>query len=480
MNGYEQSREIREHQPLVHCITNTVAANFAANAVIAVGGSPVMASEPTEVAQITKLAGALTVNIGTCSPQLVVAIKNAVTEANSRATPWVLDPVGVAATEIRQAICADLIANYHPTVIRGNASEILALAVCTKAFSKPEDGVSTRGLDSTLTSESVMPAAHALAKKSGAIVAVSGERDYVIDGKTRGKVARIANGHAKMAEVTATGCSLTAVLGCFLAVTENKFNAVCGAISYYAVAGQLAAGISKGTGSMHANMLDYLSAITAEEYAATARPPIDLSLYLVTDPKLNLGRSLPDIVRQSLAGGTTIVQLREKDCDSGEFLERARAVKAVCDEFKVPLLINDRVDIALAVDAAGVHIGQDDLPVSVARRLLGPSKIIGLSISTPEEIAGAQQYGSEIDYVGIGPVFPTGTKANAKAALGVAGAARGLDQVDQLACAIGGVNASNAAEVFAIPKMNGIAVVTALTMAENPETAAKALLEKRG
>lgn len=465
--------------PLVHCITNTVAANFAANAVIAVGGSPVMASEPTEVAQITKLAGALTINIGTCSPQLVVAIKNAVEVANHQGTPWVLDPVGVAATKTRQDICADLILNYQPSVIRGNASEIVALAVCTGSLNTSE--ATTRGLDSTMTTESAYPAALALAKTFETIVAVSGERDLVIDGKTSRKfrttrTIRVCNGDPMMAQITASGCSLTAVLGCFIAGSksdEDLFHHVVSGISYYAVAGELAAKKASGTGTMHSGLLDYLSSMTREEFLGHARSPIDLSVYLVTDPVLNRNRPVTSIVRASLEGGATVVQLREKECDSGEFLKRALEVKKVCDEFQVPLLINDRCDIALAVDAAGVHIGQDDLPVEYVRKLLGPTKIIGLSVSTPEEIEACKLIsGKNIDYIGVGPVWPTGTKKNAKEALGVDSLSSKLANVEHLAVAIGGITLDNAQKVLDETKIHGIAVVTALTMAEDPKAAA--------
>lgn len=476
---WESVEQIRDQSPLVHCITNTVAANFAANAVIAVGGSPVMASEPSEVCEVTQIAQALTVNIGTCSPSLVNAIENATQKANELGLNWVLDPVGVAATQTRQTLCKRLVEECKPSVVRGNASEILAMAKCTNSFDDESMQIKTRGLDSTLSPEYVLPAAKKFALKYKLVVAISGERDIIIDGAT-GRIARVVNGSIKMTHVTATGCSLTAVLGCFLANSKDQvFEKTIHALSFYAAAGEYAAKAAKGTGSMHTLMLDWLSSMTKQEYLQIARAHIDLSLYLVTDPKLNLNRTSAQSVELALQSKlVSLVQLREKDCDSGEFYTRALEIQKVCQKYRVPLLINDRVDIALAINADGIHIGQSDLPVPIARKLLGPSKVIGLSVSTLDELKVANKYASMLDYIGVGPVYPTGTKLNAKADLGIEKLGAVLTNTELPAVAIGGINAGNAQRVLDVEGVEGIAVVTALTMAEDPSIAAQKLIKQ--
>lgn len=487
MTVWDTLERIRADPPLIQCITNLVAANFAANAVIAVGGSPVMAADPDESPNFTAIANALTVNIGTCNAATITAIEKCTKVSVARGLPWVLDPVGVAASKPRQELCTRLLKEHSVGVLRGNASEIMALATSSGALSQEEaaklGAAGGRGLDSTLGAEIALPGAQALAKKFNCVVAMSGACDFVVSPKNQ--VARIVNGHPMMAQVTATGCSLTAILGCFMAQVDadhDVFTMTTHALSYYAVAGELAAREAEGgkTGTMHTKLLDYLGAMTEEEYFSVARPPLDLSLYLVTDPKLNLGRENPEIVESAIKGGTTVVQLREKNCDSGEFYERAKALKKVCDQYDVPLIINDRLDIALAVDAAGLHIGQSDLPPQVARKLLGPTKLLGLSVSTAEEFEKLKEIDDPklIDYIGVGPVYATATKADAKAALGLEKLQEQIKGITHLIVAIGGINLSNAHQVLAVPGVHGVAVVTALTMAEDPAQAARELSHK--
>lgn len=141
------------------------------------------------------------------------------------------------------------------------------------------------------------------------------------------------------------------------------------------------------------------------------KPKIDYSIYLVTDRDLMSTETLEEAVEQAIIGGCTLVQLREKDCSSIEFYNTAVKVKKITDKFNVPLLINDRVDIALAVDAAGVHVGQSDIPATVVRKIIGEDKIIGVSTGSLEEALKAQKDGA--DYLGVGAMYATGTKKDA-------------------------------------------------------------------
>jgi thiamine-phosphate pyrophosphorylase len=199
------------------------------------------------------------------------------------------------------------------------------------------------------------------------------------------------------------------------------------------------------------------------------RRAVDWSLYLVTDRPLCLGRSVEQIVLEAVAGGVTAVQLREKECSTREFVALARGLKKLLAPRGVPLLINDRVDVALAAEADGVHIGQSDMAYRDARALLGAQALIGLSVETPEQAAEAET--CDCDYLGVGPIFPTATKSDAAPAWGLDRLA-GLRKTSRhRLVAIGGINASNAALVAATGA-DGIAVVSAICSAPDARAAA--------
>ncbi|MCX8160727.1 MAG: thiamine phosphate synthase [Candidatus Saccharicenans sp.] len=199
--------------------------------------------------------------------------------------------------------------------------------------------------------------------------------------------------------------------------------------------------------------------------------PVDLSLYLVTDRSLAGRRPLTEVVRLAVAGGVTVVQLREKDCSSREFLQLALALKKILPA-EIPLIINDRLDVALAAEAAGVHLGQSDLPVKVARKYLGRRAIIGLSVENLEQLEEAKDL--PVDYLAISPVFATPTKTDAGPAWGLAGLARARSLTSLPLVAIGGLNENNVAEVIRAGA-DGVAVVSAICAAPDPEKSARRL-----
>lgn len=197
-----------------------------------------------------------------------------------------------------------------------------------------------------------------------------------------------------------------------------------------------------------------------------------LKLYLVTDRDLSLGRSLEEVVREAVAGGVTMVQLREKDAATGEFVELGRRLMSVLKPLGVPLIINDRVDVALAVDADGVHIGQSDMDYADARRLLGPDKIIGLSVENFEDLEVAN--GLDVDYIGISPVYGTPTKTDTAEPFGLDGLRKAVQMSVHPTVAIGGMNASTIRDVMAAGA-DGVAVVSAICSAPSPHTATEEL-----
>lgn len=190
---------------------------------------------------------------------------------------------------------------------------------------------------------------------------------------------------------------------------------------------------------------------------------IDYTLYLVTDRSVMSTKSLEQAVEQAIQGGCTVVQLREKNASSREFFETAQKIKQITDSYHIPLIINDRTDICLAVNAAGIHVGQQDLPVKVVRSMVGPDKIIGVSAATLAEAIQAEQDGA--DYLGVGAMFATSTKTNTRSVT-VEQLAQIKQSVQIPVVAIGGIQASN---VTTLTKtgIDGIAVVSAILAQEN-------------
>jgi thiamine-phosphate pyrophosphorylase len=203
---------------------------------------------------------------------------------------------------------------------------------------------------------------------------------------------------------------------------------------------------------------------------------VDLRLYAIIDPERSGGHELPELARQLAAGGTTLVQLRDKHSETRVMIERARAIKKALP-VHVPLLINDRVDVALAAGADGVHVGQDDMAPEDARRLLGPDAIIGVSIKSVEQAEAAPL--EFLTYVAIGGVFVTTSKNNTDPPVGLAGLQRIANVFRHRApklpiCAIAGIDASNAAEVISAGT-DGVSVISALSLAADPAEAARRL-----
>jgi thiamine-phosphate diphosphorylase len=245
--------------------------------------------------------------------------------------------------------------------------------------------------------------------------------DFVTDGA---RSLRLANGSPLMERVTALGCALTGVCGAFLAVEKDAFIATAAAIAVYGVAGEMAAAGAAGPRLVPRRLprpIGFRHAGGGRGAPEGHRVSVDprYRICLVTDRGLARGRSQIDIALAAVAGGATMIQLREKDLATRAFIEEARALRDRLAPLGVPLIINDRADVALAVDADGLHVGQDDMPYATARALLGPGKIIGLSITAPDQLDAGDARAA--DYLGIGPIFAQATKADASPPLGLDG-----------------------------------------------------------
>jgi thiamine-phosphate pyrophosphorylase len=203
-----------------------------------------------------------------------------------------------------------------------------------------------------------------------------------------------------------------------------------------------------------------------------SRRDVEYSLYLVTDKRLSLGRSNLEIIKAAVAGGVTVVQLRDKEATTRELYEEGLKIRDFLQERRIPLIINDRLDIALALDADGVHLGQDDMPVAPARKILGKNKIIGASVFTPAEAREAEAAGA--DYLGLSPIFVTPTKAELTDQIGIEGIPPIRQAVRVPLVGIGSLNAGNAFRAVAAG-LDGVAVVSAICSQRDPEGAARAI-----
>jgi hydroxyethylthiazole kinase len=255
----EMLGRVRSKNPVVHSITNYVVMNSTANVLLAMGASPIMAHAIEELNEIVGIANSIVINIGTLSPHWIESMQHACKLAKIGGKPLVLDPVGSGATKFRTDAACNLVRTHTPTVIRGNASEILSLS--------PQGGT-TRGVDSMHKMEDAFEAARIVASDLSTCAAVTGERDLITDGK-RNLV--VSNGHPLMRSVTGTGCAATVVVAAFLAVESDPVLASAAALAYFGHAGEKAAKESSGPGTFWQKTLDALYTITPEELEAGAR-----------------------------------------------------------------------------------------------------------------------------------------------------------------------------------------------------------------
>ncbi|MBM4271867.1 MAG: hydroxyethylthiazole kinase [Deltaproteobacteria bacterium] len=254
-------KEIREKSPVIHNITNYVVMNNSANALLSLGASPVMAHAEEEVEDMVSIAGALVINIGTLSPHWIRAMLLAAYRARNLNIPIILDPVGAGATAYRTSTARELLQEVPPAIIRGNASEIMAIL---------EEDAKTKGVDSLASSHTAVDAARQLNKNYGCTVCISGETDYIIYGDD---ITKIMNGHPMMARVTGMGCIATALCGAFAAVNHAFAEAAAQAMAVMGIAGEIAVEKSPGPGSLQVHFLDALHRLSEQ----------DIEHYLKTD-----------------------------------------------------------------------------------------------------------------------------------------------------------------------------------------------------
>ena len=471
---------VRKNVPLVHNITNYVTVNDVANVLLACGGSPIMSDEPEDVKEITSICGGLNINIGTLSKRSIEGMFAAGERANELGHATLLDPVGAGASTLRTNTAVELMEKIRFDVIRGNISEVKTLA---------QGSGTTKGVDADVTDavteenlEEGIAFAKAFAKKAGCIVAITGAIDLVSDAD---RCYVIRNGRPEMGKITGTGCQLSGMMTAFLTANpEQKLEAAAAAVCQWGwpersdgvICRKVTVTLLTATVSLMLSTIwikrhwikvqnmrsdkelekDQMKEKT--EHMCKKMKKEDLLLYAVTDRHWLNGETLYSQVEKTLEGGTTFVQLREKELDEAHFLKEAKEIKELCARYRVPFVINDNVDIALEMDADGVHVGQSDMEADDVRAKLGPDKIIGVSAQTVEQAVLAEKRGA--DYLGVGAVFHTDSKAD------VAEVSRETlkaicDAVDIPVIAIGGINKENVSEL-AGTGICGIAVISAI------------------
>jgi hydroxyethylthiazole kinase len=255
----ENLAHLREKKPLIHNITNFVVMNYTANALLAIGASPVMAHAQEEVEEMVSFAGALVLNIGTLTPEWIDSMIRAGKRANSLNIPIILDPVGSGATRLRTGSAKRIMDEVSIKVVRGNASEVLSLA---------NKGSRTKGVDSIHSVDEAAEAAHILAKELGSTLAITGEVDLVTAGD---RSYRVHNGHSMMGYVTGTGCAATAIIGAFLAIDNDPITATATALAYFGLAGEKGAETANAPASFMIASLDALYTIDERQLKEGAK-----------------------------------------------------------------------------------------------------------------------------------------------------------------------------------------------------------------
>ena len=253
MSESDYMRNVKEKRPLVHHITNYVTVNDCANVTICAGGAPVMSDEAKDIVDISKIASAVVLNMGTLNERTVESIIISGKVANENGVPVVFDPVGAGASNYRNEVAARVLSEVKVDVIKGNAGEIGVLSGV---------GGEVRGVDS-VSSNNDRLAAETLARKYGCVVAMTGETDYISDGE---RTVVLKNGDVLMECVSGTGCMVSSVVGCYVGANGVSVDSVAAAISAFSIAGELAAKTSKGPGSFKVNLLDCLFGLTTEQF----------------------------------------------------------------------------------------------------------------------------------------------------------------------------------------------------------------------
>lgn len=488
---------VREKNPMAGSITNSVTINLVANAQLAVGGSAAMVYMPDEGEFLAQAGDAVYLNMGTLLPVNGETMPRTAKMLQEEGKICVIDPVGIGIGSLRTKILLD-IKPYKPKIIRGNASEIIALASLWEL--EGEQGKNnTRGVDSTEEVDAACTAAVSLAKYTGGAVAVSGIEDMVTDGT---HIVYSSGGSRMMRNITGAGCSLGGVMAIYACVT-TPFIAALTAVSIYNFAGECAEKKAQGPASFQTHFLDALYQASPEEVAnnpfwfeqkkGSMRERLDISKYFVIGPENTKRIPVFQMVQAAVDAGFTCIQIRSKEAGAKKLIalckEAADVIAKAGKSDRVALLVDDRLDVVLAarkqgIKVDGIHVGQSDIPVEVCRQYLGEDSIVGLSAPSKDLIRYVREMDvSAIDYFGAGPLHPSVSKKDCGMDETGKIVVRTLDELTELAkespipiVVGGGVNAEDL-QGLAKTGVAGFFVISAIASAEDPRKAAKNLAD---
>ena len=427
----------------VHCLTNPVTMQSVANVLLAAGGSAVMAQDEQEVEEITAICQATLLNTGVPDERKIRSCILAGKCANRLGHPVVLDPVGAGASKFRRKKIGQLLQSVVPSIIRCNQEEASALLraedekeflvlgterqkiegtaeSCQQDGDAVFSGIQSGGVESSLELEleKARRLAVRLAKKYRCTVCMTGEQDVISDGE---RVKVISGGDGRICRITGSGCMLSALCALKCGDGTDSFEAAAEAAETWRHcaerAGETVDEKEEGIGSFQIRLLDALSLKMEMERGRRMEvqsrmkqnkkryiSPEQLRLYAVTDRKwLAEGETLETVVETLVRSGVTCVQLREKHASDEEIISEGKKLNEICRKHHVPLIVNDRPDLAKKIGAAGVHVGLSDMGIEKARELLGEDFIIGGSAHNVKEALQAQKAGA--DYIGCGAVF---------------------------------------------------------------------------
>ncbi len=466
-----------KNHPRIHILNNYITATDAVNAVLAVGGTAIGGDAPEEVSELTAASDALVLNTGTPSADRAKAFLIAGKTANEKKVPIILDPVGVGATAARKKMIKGLLKEVSVSCLRGNVSEIRTICGFYGLLGESGEPGSVEAAEEKLDERVILDLSDLLK----CVVIMSGER-VEIAYANEGYFEVLPGGSPMQKYFTGGGCMMTAVLGSFMGNAKKGGSTLLKALRDGVMVYEKAAGQAEirclrkktfGTMSYKNTLLDLLSLSGKSPRKVFSGD--ELALYAVTDRKVTAGKNLMLAVEEAILGGATMIQLREKELDDEAFISSAIVIKKMCDNYHVPLIINDRADICLKVGASGVHLGQDDGDIRSVRELLGKDCIIGATAHNLKEALKAEADGA--DYLGVGAAFGSGTKTDAKALTSLDTYKEITGAVSVPVVAIGGINLENAGKL-AGTGIAGIAVISGIFGAMNIEKATKALKEK--
>ncbi len=464
--------------PQIHILNNYITAESVVNAVLAVGGVAIGGDAKAECAQITQRSDALVINTGTPSPSRLEVFLSSGKRANELNIPIVLDPVGAGATDFRRDMLKTLLKEVHFTCIRGNASEIEQLLSILERNPRTEDakGMTGQSSENTQSFTGVESGKTSISKEklltlskiTGSIIVTTGEETLIADAASD-SFTELPGGSPMQKLFTGAGCMLSAVIGAYLGgakkegKAESYLDAIKTAVATYNAAARRADIICQkekrlGTMSFKNTFIDELS--TTRLCSRKRLSLADTFLYAITNRDcLGEGITLESAVEQAILGGATMVQLREKEVTTEEYIKTATSINAICRKYDIPLIINDSVIVCKAVHASGVHLGLSDGSIEEARKTLGDDYIIGATAHNLEEAKRAYEQGA--DYLGVGAAFGSATKMDASKITTLDMYKEITNNVPIPVVAIGGINYDNVHKLKGLG-LSGIAVISGI------------------